>query len=63
MSKNSEKKPKKPIGICRCGHTGDAFDSQHADTSLENGHGPCLICDCPQFTWVGWQTKSKKGGK
>ena len=34
---------------CKCGHT----RRQHEDTS-GLGHGPCTICDCPQFTWAGW---------
>lgn len=42
-----------PKSFCRCGHTGDGLFSEHLDT-FSAGHGPCLKCDCPRFTWVGW---------
>ena len=41
----------KPKSMCYCGHTGDGANSQHGGLM---GHGPCLECDCIQFTWKGW---------
>jgi hypothetical protein len=37
--------------VCTCGHTGDGPRSCHNGF---NGHGPCAICDCEQFTWARW---------
>lgn len=31
---------------CYCGH----LKSEHWDR-FSQGHGPCIKCDCPQFTW------------
>lgn len=46
------------IGLCRCGHTGDAVDTDHVDHVLAGmtvvGHGQCTKCCCQQFTWVGF---------
>ncbi len=33
--------------MCRCGHV----RTRHYDT-LSPGHGQCLSCQCPRFTWV-----------
>jgi hypothetical protein len=36
--------------VCTCKHLGDGeFGSSHAGY---NGHGHCLLCSCPQFTWM-----------
>lgn len=42
--------------VCRCGHTGDGPDSQHADEPLEDGHGACNVegCSCERFVWARW---------
>jgi hypothetical protein len=53
--------PRKTVGVCKCGHTGDTENSQHMDTALEKGHGKCVVCDCERFTWVGWIDITKKG--
>ena len=44
--------------ICRCGHTGDGPNSEH-DARYAEGHGPCLRCDCPQFTWARYRKESR----
>ncbi|MDD5547050.1 MAG: hypothetical protein PHO67_07870 [Candidatus Omnitrophica bacterium] len=34
--------------LCHC----DNLRSEHADDNpIVQGHGHCLLCDCPQFTW------------
>jgi hypothetical protein len=38
--------------LCRCGHTGDAENTEHQDT-FQPGHGRCKICECIKFTWTG----------
>jgi hypothetical protein len=44
--------------ICKCGH----FKHQHNDAEYTEGlisvlhiigHGPCKLCGCTKFTWVG----------
>jgi|PlaIllAssembly_1097288.scaffolds.fasta_scaffold14217_4 hypothetical protein len=40
-----------PRSFCVCGHTGDGPNSEHEDTNLESGHGPCKECMCERFTW------------
>jgi hypothetical protein len=47
----SERAPK---SICKCGHTGDGANSQHAG-ELARGHGSCLApdCKCEKFSWAG----------
>ena len=40
-----------PKSMCYCGHEGDGPDSDHLGF---NGHGPCIYCDCEQFTWKEW---------
>lgn len=42
------------VGKCKCGHSGDAAFTQHQNTGLEFGHGPCVECNCRKFTWAGW---------
>ncbi len=56
----SEYTEEKRIGKCLCGHSGDAPFSDHEDTVLEPGHGACKLCDCKQFTWVGWITDEEE---
>jgi hypothetical protein len=43
-----------PKSICRCGHTGDGANSEHAGL-IARGHGRCLApgCDCEKFSWAG----------
>jgi len=57
----SENKLKDRIGKCRCGHSGDASDSDHVDVTtlgfVQRGHGHCTKCTCKQFTWVGLMEK------
>jgi hypothetical protein len=45
----------KPRSVCKCGHTGDGLNSEHADRVAE-GHGECKVsnCGCFQFTWDGF---------
>ncbi len=51
---SEEYTPKEKIGKCACGHSGDAPYSDHENTPYAQGHGKCILCDCEQFTWVGW---------
>jgi hypothetical protein len=61
-----------PKSICKCGHTGDGFDSEHYDlyitdsklpreNGLKMGMGVCSItgCDCEKFIWKQWTKKYK----
>jgi hypothetical protein len=48
-----------PKGICRCGHTGNGRDSEHADLHLlyatpSGGDGYCTVpgCHCTQFEFA-----------
>jgi hypothetical protein len=40
-----------PQSVCRCRHTGDGPESQHAGTI---GYGYCTVeeCPCTKFTWI-----------
>jgi hypothetical protein len=38
--------------LCECGH----YRSHHTD-AIDYGHGYCILCDCSQFTWVGFLVK------
>ena len=38
--------------MCTCGH----YRSLHAP-HFSAGHGPCLICNCPQFTFESYLVK------
>ena len=41
--------------ICDCGHFGGNSNvKQQHENRMELGHGMCVVCDCPQFTWVGF---------
>lgn len=40
------------LDVCRCGHTGNDFNTQHKDT-FQGGHGACIRCPCIQYTWTG----------
>lgn len=42
-----------PKSVCSCGHTGDGPNSQH-EIHFQQGHGKCMLCDCPKFTWAGF---------
>jgi len=42
--------PLGPKSMCRCGHTGDGPNSEHAN-AIALGHGACTQCNCVQFTW------------
>ncbi len=53
MSEEYTPLPKEKVGKCACGHSGDAQFSDHEDR-VQFGHGACKLCDCEQFTWVGW---------
>lgn len=45
-----------PRAVCRCLHSGDGQNSQHTDSLLANGHGPCVVagCKCDKFSWADW---------
>jgi hypothetical protein len=51
----SEYKHRAPMSLCRCGHTGDGANSEHAPT-FEPGHGLCTApgCKCEKFTWANF---------
>ena len=40
--------------ICKCGHTGDGHNSEHASGIINPGHGHCLKCACEWFSWARW---------
>lgn len=48
-----------PKSHCRCTHTGDGQNSQHAGAL---GHGYCTVpgCDCPMFSWKDWTPEFKQ---
>lgn len=39
--------------VCRCGHTGDGADGQHAGAASV-GWCMSLGCDCERFVWGDW---------
>lgn len=52
---------RKPMSLCRCGHSGDGANSMHAPIpgparALMRGCGPCLAtgCGCTRFFWEDW---------
>ena len=42
-----------PKSICKCGHLGDGYPSDHEDSQITKGHGRCRIlgCSCERFSW------------
>ena len=37
--------------MCECGHRRSVHEDSLGGAAL--GHGACINCDCPQFTWTG----------
>ena len=40
--------------MCSCGHLGGQNCEGEHDTNFQEGHGRCTLCECQQFTWVGY---------
>ena len=52
---DKRKRENKLFEMCSCGHMGGMSPNKNAHTTqFQKGHGGYLLCDCPQFTWVGW---------
>ncbi len=54
LHKTNGSKPTR--SICVCTHVGDCPNSDHGDSKLELGHGPCKVkdCNCKRFVWKGF---------
>ena len=50
------------VGICKCGHFGSAGATvvglQEHHPRFDDGHGPCRRCECRQFTWVAYASRT-----